>query len=144
MKVKTNELKGAQLDWAVAKCEGRTIVHDPMKLGRDSQGAQYWIWEETPSGKGGVDVNKSVYKRIGGKYSPSTNWAQGGPIIEREGMTVSFDMDGGMWCADVVHPAGDVFVIGHGTTPLVAAMRCYVASKLGLEIDIPDELVKAE
>jgi hypothetical protein len=27
-----------------------------------------------------------------------------------------------------------------GPTPLIAAMRCYVASKLGDEIDIPEEL----
>jgi hypothetical protein len=29
----------------------------------------------------------------------------------------------------------------HGHTPLIAAMRCYVASKLGEEIDVPEELI---
>ena len=29
----------------------------------------------------------------------------------------------------------------YGNTPLVAAMRCYVASKLGETVDIPDELI---
>jgi hypothetical protein len=29
-----------------------------------------------------------------------------------------------------------------GTTPLIAAMRCYVASKLGDEVEIPVELIK--
>ena len=28
-----------------------------------------------------------------------------------------------------------------GPTPLIAAMRCYVASKLGDEVDVPEELV---
>jgi len=32
-------------------------------------------------------------------------------------------------------------VIGFGHTPLVAAMRCFVASHLGDEVEIPDELV---
>ena len=31
-----------------------------------------------------------------------------------------------------------------GPTPLIAAMRCYVASKLGDEIEIPTELTKGE
>jgi hypothetical protein len=30
----------------------------------------------------------------------------------------------------------------NGPTPLVAAMRCYVASKLGDTVEIPDDLVK--
>ncbi len=30
---------------------------------------------------------------------------------------------------------------GMGPTPLIAAMRCYVASKLGDEVDIPEELL---
>jgi hypothetical protein len=28
----------------------------------------------------------------------------------------------------------------YGDTPLIAAMRCYVASKLGDEVEIPKEL----
>ena len=28
-----------------------------------------------------------------------------------------------------------------GPTPLIAAMRCYVASKLGDDVDIPEELL---
>lgn len=31
-----------------------------------------------------------------------------------------------------------------GPTPLIAAMRCYVASKLGDEVDIPEELIGDE
>ena len=29
----------------------------------------------------------------------------------------------------------------HGPTPLIAAMRCYVASKLGDEVEVPEELL---
>ena len=30
---------------------------------------------------------------------------------------------------------------GYGPTPLIAAMRCYVASKLGDEVEVPVELL---
>ena len=35
----------------------------------------------------------------------------------------------------------DETIKAYGTTPLVAAMRCYVASKLGDEVDVPVELI---
>ena len=57
MKIKTSEAAGAALDWAVAKCEGR-----------DLRGTSWRRIRDVPYGK----------------YSPSTNWSQGGPIIERE------------------------------------------------------------
>ena len=72
-------------------------------------------------------------------YPFSTDWAQGGPIIERDALDLSLVTDG-KWRArhrfDLSQPAR----IQHGSTPLIAAMRCYVASKFGDEVQIPDEL----
>jgi hypothetical protein len=112
VRIKTSELTGAALDWAVAKCEGHGIgvLDDP--------------W-----------------------FAPSTNWAQGGPIIERERLTldltdVLFDHETDE-CVQLDKPEWWVSkddVTGRGPTPLIAAMRCYVASKLGDDIDIPEEL----
>jgi hypothetical protein len=114
--MKTSELQGAALDWAVAKCiyepddvvicEGRVFAYDDATKG----------------------------------FNPSTNWAQGGPIIERERIRLD--------------PRG-VWVAGHdssndeysGPTPLIAAMRCYVASHragLGDEVEVPKELTQGE
>lgn len=93
--MKTSELTGAALDWAVAKCEALTY---PQRLA---------------------------------KYS--TSWAQGGPIIEREGISIT--QFGGTWKANTVYQSAVI-----GPTPLIAAMRCYVASKLGDEVDVPKEL----
>jgi hypothetical protein len=73
-------------------------------------------------------------------YMPSTDWAQGGAIIERElidTLTVEGGTDG--WQANKYLP--DEIVTAYGETPLVAAMRCYVASKLGDEVGVPEELL---
>jgi hypothetical protein len=114
--MKTSELSGAALDWAVTKCEG----FDP----------------ETLNTKTGV-----VYSLRYGVYTPSTDWAQGGPIIEREVISLDCQFDVNEWHAWTPAPeqeTGEARAVGD--TPLIAAMRCYVASKLGDTIDIPNEL----
>jgi hypothetical protein len=108
--MKTNELTGAALDWAVAKCEGR---QEPEVV--NNFAVAWYTWPNT-------------------HYS--TNWAQGGPIIEREGIHTGQGMDG-LWYANKGISKYHQF----GRTPLIAAMRCYVASKLGDDIDIPEELI---
>jgi hypothetical protein len=112
--METSELTGVQLDWAVAKCEGYFDID--MASVRD----------------GVVDV---FYF---GSYKPSTDWALGGAIIEREGITVAPD-DVEPWCAYIDRGTAEDVIYG-GTTPLIAAMRCYVASKLGDEVELPEEL----
>jgi hypothetical protein len=104
MRVKTSELSGAALDWAVAKREGRDMV----------------------------------YFQVIDAFMPSTDWAHGGPIIEREKIDVLHYADGG-WLA-----VGIWLCEAEGQTPLIAAMRCYVASKFGDEVEIPEELTLKE
>jgi len=79
-------------------------------------------------------------------FWPSTDWAQGGPIIERENINVF--MDDEKWAAYASHSLTHNF---YGTSknadeadqgsPLVAAMRCYVGSVLGDEVEVPDEIL---
>ena len=112
MKIKTADLIGPVLDWAVAKCEGFSPHAAPSLV-------------------------------ILGSYNPSINWAQGGPIIERERITIGQGRD---LIASIWHPLSGVKSDWYrfkqtGLTPLVAAMRCYVASKLGDEVDVPEELL---
>ena len=71
-------------------------------------------------------------------FEPSTDWAQGGPIIEREGITLRSCIDGAAWDAELAY---EETILASGPTPLIAAMRCFVASKLGDEVDIPEELL---
>ena len=84
----------------------------------------------------------AVAKAIG-EYKPvpvpnySTDWSQGGPIIEREHISAAYAY-WGEWEAwdDKTMPPPKY----RGPTPLIAAMRCYVASKLGETVNIPEEL----
>ena len=78
-------------------------------------------------------------------YAPSTDWAQGGPIIDhmvREGLRLtgykSLPTDPTSCQAQIGN------IVTGGPTPLIAAMRCYVASKLGATVDIPQGLLPAE
>ena len=135
--MKTSELTGAALDWAVAKCLKLKVTFDSWgvcyigKIQRDESGLGY------PA-----------------PFEPSDNWAQGGPIIEREGIDLQCHL--GYWASSLwpnkpttVTPVNaakyrigriKLSIRANGPTPLIAAMRCYVASKLGDEIDIPEEL----
>jgi hypothetical protein len=108
--MKTSELTGATLDWAVAKCEGGTIRTEHGVFLNQGDGYDY--------------------------YTPSTDWAQGGPIIEREGISWHCG-NKASWHAYGYGSADNI----SGPTPLIAAMRCYVASKLGDNVEIPEELI---
>jgi hypothetical protein len=78
-----------------------------------------------------------------GKYS--IDWSKGGPIIERERIHLRTNT---VWYAEIfeMHLPGKDFVSANGTTPLMAAMRCYVVSKLGdnMEIEVPEDLNKEQ
>ena len=108
-------LEGAALDWAVAKC----LPDDTVRI----------YFEEETGEKLFLDDWEVP------EFSPSTDWAQGGPIIERCCINVYYD-GGGYWCATT--DSGDP--PRFGPTPLIAAMRCYVASEMGEEVEVPDEL----
>lgn len=74
-------------------------------------------------------------------FHPSTDWAQGGPIIEREEIALepmTHDEHGDGWLATRVE--GPAVCMEFGPTMLIAAMRCYVAACLGDEVDVPEEL----
>lgn len=119
MKIKTSELVDEALDWAVAQCEG-VKVHP---------GAGGGLWVCDPNAYGG---SRCIEGDAGRRFCPSTDWSQGGPIIERVGINLKQDQPPGYppygwsaWC-----PARKSTYYGEGPTPLIAAMRCYVASKL--------------
>ena len=115
MKHRVSELDGALLDAAVA-----------MAAGASRDGPSVWKW---PSGT----------RLMAASWQPSANWAQGGPIIERE--RISIVENGGMWAAFcspcVTRNIVDWLPDGVGPTALTAYMRAFVASKFGDEIELP-------
>lgn len=113
--MKTSELTGSALDWAVAKA----CLDDTLSIYFDEATGE-------PLHRDDMDAPE---------WKPSTNWSQGGPIIEREGITLlRLDAD---WEAQ--SNTTPLFAMD-GPTPLIAAMRCFVASKLGDEVEVPAEL----
>ena len=78
--------------------------------------------------------NKPSIKNIVKNYPYSTSWTLAGPIIEREKIDIRYVEPVNEWHADTDSQCES------GPTPLIAAMLCYVASKLGDEIEIPDQL----
>ncbi len=69
--------------------------------------------------------------------SYSTDWSQGGPIIEREKITLQPIVRPDGWMARTQKCDS----VWEGQHPLIAAMRCYVASNLGDEVNVPKELL---
>ena len=126
--IETRNLSGAALDWAVATCEGHKVEmwHTYRYLGLPHQ-------EITERG---VTIGeRDEFGQTG--YEPSSNWAHGGPIIERERIGLT-PMPDGTWCAQ----GKNLRPHFHNPAPLIAAMRCYVASKLGDEVNVPEELIE--
>jgi len=139
MKIKVQDLTKLQLNWAVATSEGHPKAIDTsgldgpvvicgfkQKMLHSNREGQEWI-----------------------AYQPSSNWAQGGPIIERE-ITMMFKHLADAWTAQIRHEKEHPSLVkrkvttgwtnASGPTPLIAALRCFVASKVGDEVEIPDNL----
>jgi hypothetical protein len=73
-------------------------------------------------------------------WHPSTDWAQGGPIIERKRIATSYHPNPFQPGWEPWRASFAAWSCG-GLTPLIAAMRCYVASKLGEEVEVPEALM---
>ena len=125
--MKTADLTGAALDWAVWTVAGGAAAYPKTASGK----AFLKLWQG----------NSAKY------VHPSTDWAQGGPIIEREHLSIeaySAPNDEGIAC--FWYASEDKFdaETWDAPTPLIAAMRCYCCAKLGEFTDIPEELCQQE
>ena len=115
--MKTSELTDTLLDLWVAKAQGKQNCFISPKFDA--------CWDNELT-----DDNDSQ----DGIYSPSTNWSQGGPIIEREQIFLGpMTLSGSMWSAQCQNAPR----IDSKGTALVAAMRAYLVATFGDEV--PDE-----
>jgi hypothetical protein len=129
MKIKTAKLTGTALNWAVAKCDNRKV--------RFGIGGSVEVRGQTEGGNELPD-----HLDLWMLWNPSTNWEQGGSIIDRvKGLTQHTWLEANRLesqCECRIHNyEGDW--VQFGATPLIAAMRCFVASKLGGEVELPEE-----
>lgn len=152
VRVKTADLIGPQLDWAVAVAgeEWKTAhKHFPtMTLDPTFKGVELFDCTGHYSGSRFVCMllPSNPFRQDTQPFEPSTDWSIGGPIIERERITLipadgpgHFDaqpVDGLRWLARM--PLASVNE--KGDTALIAAMRAFVASKLGYEVEVPEVL----
>jgi hypothetical protein len=129
--IKTKDLTGAALDWAVAKAEGINFAENGWK-----------------------PINVFLGARVGGHHRYSTDWAQGGLLIDKYGVefialrqreqdgriTVSYRATAPKWF-QFQNFRSFSLVTHDGPDHLTAAMRVVVTMELGDEVDVPDELV---
>lgn len=120
IEVKTAELIGPALDWAVAQAEGLTALIYKCE--------HPYIYIDSPG-------------RGCGPYLPSHAWFEGGPLIEKYKLDIGAPMEGEnftTWSAytEWGSPMGSM-----GGTPLVAACRAIVTAKLGEAVQVPKELM---
>lgn len=108
-KVKTSELQGVALDWAVATIEQHEAI------------TAHWSFGLLPAF--------------------STDWSQGGPIIEREISDLVINGEGEGRVHAYINSNKENEICRWGKTVLIAAMRCYVLSKVGDESNVPEELI---
>ena len=112
--IKTQDLICPALDWVVSDIEFKRCIAEGEYI-------KQWVLE--------------AHKQ-GSHTSPwSTDWLFGGPIIEREGISIVRCIGG--WKAMQDHDVREWL----GETPLQAAMRCHVAARLGPTVDVPQELL---
>lgn len=138
--IKVSEATGPSLDWMVAKCEFKShvikfVTGSEYRGNRVESTKPRFQWVKgmyTPctlhDAEHLLEVETSSY------YCPSVSWGISGPIIEREAIETQHD-GRRSWCA--WHRE---YGVVHGPTLLIAAMRCYVASRLGDTVEVPEEL----
>lgn len=148
--MKTEELTGQQLDYWVAKASDMPVY----ECGTDSWPGNSKVNAERferPIITVGLNGAVCIETAEGAKaYEPSADWSQAGPIIEQQAIQLSppttrvhrnggphagWDQSG-IWTSCTWHAGvnGKRSFGFHETSPLIAAMRCYVRHMLGEEV----------
>lgn len=153
--ITVSKASGVTLDLLVAmadtRCSGLTFrkIKDVL-CGCDGDGAGgVCIFIVGPAFRDQMKARTTLSLQHASVYCPTHDWSQGGPIIEKEHIRLSVNDDGQWWAETRLYADGrkafttsfDKAVIGQGLTPLIAAMRCFVASKLGDTVEVPEELL---
>ena len=126
IEVKTADLAGEALGWAVGKAEGVDL-------------------QLAPPGYNGVPWR--VFARYQGqaiehtkRFNPWEDWAVGGPLIEKRMVSLHCPQStDDVWAGWVITDKGEFCQAGDSA--LIAACRAIVAAKLGDTVQVPKELM---
>lgn len=141
MKIKVAEATNPQLDWLAAKAQGLTEKKSNnglCKIRIDS--GRVWIANHQNAWR----LSDYVL------YAPSTDPADGHPIIERE-IDIMERRAGYFYANRFKRCVGRVDTnfksypdeeerFAYGPTMLIAGLRCLIAAKMGDEVDVPEVL----
>ena len=147
--IKVSEATPSQLDWLVAKCEGFDTRNDCIVeymneqdsddvmefvcMADDEDHARDQLTDAYPE-----STFVSAYWQ---EFKITADWSFCGPIIARERLCARpLKEVWGCWVTDLYGDIHALSLSGFGPTPLIAAMRCYVASKMGDVVEVPEEL----
>lgn len=135
MKIKTLDLKGESLNWAVAIAQGYDVIVTTTDFLDKKVHPHICI------------DNWDLHEELQGtRFCILNNWYVAGSILQREKLSLgnqesSGTTDNSDWYATNGGGKGGSFGFAGKDEPIVAIMRCYVMLKLGNEVDVPDELV---
>lgn len=146
MKVKTTELIGPALDYAVFIARGMSYWTISGANWDTNHGYTDWVL----SSKGVLETHmfdgsrsRAGHWEVDRTYNPSTDDAWAGPIIDEMEIGTKRNAPCSPGCEWEASPSitakGAGGKWGYGPTRKIAAMRCFVASKLGDEIELPKE-----
>lgn len=142
VEMQVSGLVGAALDWAVAKAAGVPM----FEMGHHGN------WPGNYEVTKATQVEPAVIRDLMGKlwfdaslrsvpWSPSTDWSQGGPLIEKHQIELEWDgVDGKSLWWKATHQ--DIAQFQMGETPLIATCRAIVSAHLGEVVSVPAELVE--
>lgn len=119
--IKTRDLSGIALDWALAKAR----QYPDVKV----------FMPHRPTDRGWIEVRfNREPKAACARYDPSRNWEQAGPLMEEYELDVhQVQRDIPLWQAEAqTGPRARVSCMG--PTPLIAICRCVVKLHLGDEV----------
>ena len=123
VEMKTAELIGPSLNWAAAEALGGERKPYRFASNEDAPMDMAWVFP---------------YGYACTRWAPSTEWSQGGPLIDKHKIDLHFD--GRAWWAQAGTVAAGPLACRHESV-LIAACRAIVAAKLGDVVSVPAELV---
>lgn len=145
IEVKTSELEGAALDWAVAQidpmCDGLSWVFSEKyktfvgiaQIDGDSTVCAFLSSKISVFGHG---LRMALRRAQATHYRPSTDWSQGGPLIDR--YSINIGRRDGVSLAQCMELQSHAL---SGQTTLIAACRAIVDAKLGDTVQVPADLI---